>query len=128
MRGLVDGAPEEGPEHVDSEEAIQKKIRIVENAIRSDQNRTEDLALVAFAYTFRSFDDKELEALAAYHESPPASWFRNAVQKGFDLAVYKTARLLGEAVTRWRSLPPQRGRGRVPSGQAPGASSGGNAE
>jgi hypothetical protein len=116
IRGLVDGSPPGDPEPAaESTEAIQKKINIMESAIRSGQNRGDDIALVAFAYTLRSVDDKDLEALASYHESPQAAWFRSAVQKGIDRAVYKTARALGEAVTRWRSLPPQGGPVRVPS-------------
>jgi hypothetical protein len=121
---LVDGSPADGwglPW-----EAVQEKINIMENAIRSGQNRTEDVALVAFAYTFRSVDDKELEALASYHETPHAAWFRSAVQKGFDRAVEQTARSLGEAVTRWRKLPPQGGPVSVPSDQVPETRSGGN--
>jgi hypothetical protein len=126
IRGLVDGSPPEDPGLATSAEADQKKINIMENAIRSGQNRTDDVALVAFAYTFRSVDDKELEVLASYHETSHAAWFRSAVQKGFDRAVYQTARALGEAVTRWRSLPPQGGPVRVPSDQGPVAPSGGN--
>ncbi len=126
IRGLVDGSPAEGPGLATSAEAVQEKINIMENAIRSGQNRTEDVALVAFAYTFRSVDDKELEALASYHETPHAAWFRSAVQKGFDRAVYQTARSLGEAVTRWRKLPPQGDPVSVPSDQAPETRVGGN--
>ncbi len=126
IQGLVDGSPAEGLGPAAPGEAVQQKINIMENAIRSDQNRTEDVALVAFAYTFRSVDDKELEELASYHESPHAAWFRSAVQKGFDRAAYKTARSLGEAVTRWRNLLPQGGPVTVPSDQGPEKRSGGN--
>lgn len=115
IKGLVDGSPAEGTETVGVAEAVQKKINIMENAIQSSKSRTEDVALVAFAYTFRSVDNKGLEELASFHESPPAAWFRNAVQKGLDRAVYKTARSLGEAVTRWRNSPPQGGPVSVPS-------------
>jgi hypothetical protein len=117
IRGFVDGSPAADPESAGSTEAIQKKIDVMESAIRSGRNRGEDIALVAFANTLRSVDDKELEELASYDESPPAAWFRNAVQKGLDRAVYKTARSLGEAVTRWRSLPPQGAPVSVPSDQ-----------
>ena len=126
IRGLVDGSPAEAPGLATSAEAVQKKINIMENAIRSGQNSTEDVALVAFAYTFRSVDDKELEELASYHETPHAAWFRSAVQKGFDRAVYHTARSLGEGVTRWRNLPPQGGPVSIPSDQGPETRGGGN--
>lgn len=126
IRGLVDGSPAEDPGLATSAEAVQKKINIMENAIRSGQNRTEDVALVAFAYTFRSVDDKELEELASYHETPHAAWFRSAVQKGLDRAVYQTARSLGEAVTQWRKLPPQGDPVSVPSDQGPKTQGGGN--
>ncbi len=125
-KGLVDGSPAEGTEPAEYAEAVQKKIDIMEKAIRSSKNRTEDVALIAFAYTFRSVDDKGLEELASFHESPPAAWFRNAVQKGLDRAVYKTARSLGEAVTRWRNLPPQGGPVGVPSDQGLETRTGGN--
>jgi hypothetical protein len=127
IRGLVDGSPAEAPGLATATEAVQEKINIMENAIRSDQNRTEDVALVAFAYTLRSVDDKELEELASYLETPHAAWFRSAVQKGFDRAVYQTARSLGEAVTRWRKLPPQGGPVSVPSDQGPETRGGGMA-
>jgi hypothetical protein len=126
IRGFVDGSPAEDPGLATSAEAVQKKINIMEKAIQSGQNRTEDVALVAFAYTFRSVDDKELEELAAYQETPQAAWFRSAVQKGFDRAVYQTARSLGEAVTRWRNLPPQGGPVSVPSDKGPETRGGGN--
>jgi len=128
IRGLVDGSPAEASGLATSAEAVQKKINIMENAIRSGQNSTEDVALVAFAYTFRSVDDKELEELASYHETPHAAWFRSAVQKGFDRAVYHTARSLGEGVTRWRNLPPQGGPVSIPSDQGPETRGGGNGQ
>jgi hypothetical protein len=128
IRGFVDGSPAADPESAASTEAVQKKIDVMESAIRSGRNRGEDTALVAFANTFRSVDDKELEELASYDESPPAAWFRNAVQKGLDRAVYKTSRSLGEAVTRWRSLPPQGAPVSVPSDQAPTAGTGGDGQ
>jgi hypothetical protein len=119
IRGLIDGSRAPGPEPSVSTKEVQEKMHIMENAIRSAQNRTEDVALVAFAYTFRSVDDKELQELALYRESPQAAWFRNSSQKGFDRAVYNTARSLGEAVTRWRSLPPQVGPGSPTSDREP---------
>jgi hypothetical protein len=115
IRGLIDGSAVDGAKTVASTETTKKKVDIMESAIRSVQNRGEDIALVAYAYTFRFVNDKELEELASYKESPQAVWFRNAVQKGFDRAVYKTAKSLGEAVTRWRSASPQGAPASAPS-------------
>ncbi len=116
IQGLIDAsAAGESSTPVGPSESVQKKIDIMENAIRADRNRTEELALVAFAYTFRSIDDKELSELATYDESPPAVWFRDAVQKGFDRSIYKTAKSLGSAIIQWQSLPPQAA-DRAPSG------------
>jgi hypothetical protein len=126
IRGLIDGSPADGAKPVASTETTKKKVDIMESAIRSIQNRGEDIALVAFAYTFRSVDDKELEELASYQESPQAAWFRSAVQKGFDQAIYKTARSLGEAVARWRSAPPHGAPVIAPSDRGPAAARGGN--
>lgn len=128
IRGLVDGSPPEGAEPALSTEAIQEKIKIMDSAIRSGQNRGEDIALVAFAYTLRSIDDKELAELVSYHESPQAAWFRRAVQKGYDGAVYKTAKSLAEAVTRSRNLPPQGAPVSVPSDQGQEMRSYGNSQ
>ena len=116
IQGLADAAPAEGSVQERPSESIQKKIDIMENAIRSDRKRMEELALVAFAYTFRSVDDAELSELAAYDESLPAAWFRNAIQKGLDRSVFKTAKALGSAIIQWQNLPPQAGSKRSPSG------------
>jgi hypothetical protein len=119
VQGLIDGSPGEGADPAKSTEKAKQKANVMESAIRSVQNRGEDIALVAYAYTFRFVDDKELETLVSYKESPQAVWFRNAVQKGFDRAVYKTARSLGEAVRRWRSLPSHGGPASAPSARRP---------
>ena len=105
IQGLIDASPAEGSAHKGPSEPARKKIGIMEDAIRSDRHRTEALALVAFAYTFRSVDDKELSELATYDESPAAAWFRNAVQKGFARSVYITAKSLGSAIIQWQSQP-----------------------
>jgi len=68
---------------------------------------TEQVDLVAYARTYRSLTDRELEELAAYHTSESARWFGNAVQAGTEQAVYQVAKALGESLRILRDSPEQ---------------------
>ncbi len=91
IRGLAEGASPSG-----DPDSTNKKVEEVEKAIRSLKETTDNTALVAFAYTFRSLRDNELKELAAFRESEPAMKFGEAVQEGMEEAVRRIARSVAE--------------------------------
>lgn len=103
VKGLLDGSSEGANPPNDETEQINEKLKAVEKTMAMEQHRMDDVALTAFALTFRSLSDKELEELAAYQESAPASWFRDAVLVGLDRATYDVSRALGAALTASRN-------------------------
>ncbi len=102
IEGITEGYLGETQLSRNEAEAMRKQVRLVLEAIKADRTRSEETAQVAFAYTYRSLDDKELEEFAKFSESEPALRFRKAVQLGLEQAVSHTARTLGTAVARWR--------------------------
>lgn len=106
IRGLLEGYEGDTPDTANDGEVVKEKMKIMDKAIRTDEQRTKELALAAYAYTYRSLDDKELEELTAFRESPAAVRFGEAVRKGLEGAVYKIARSFAEAATSWRATPP----------------------
>lgn len=98
IQGLAEGAsPSETPA------SMNEKVVEVGKAIRSLEGTTDNTAVVAFAYAFRSLRDSELEELVAFRESEPALQFGEAVQEGTEEAVRRIARSVGEM--RRRSNP-----------------------
>ena len=71
----------------------------IENRIRSEDEIAGEIALLTFAYSYRSLNDKDLGAAARYCETPAAQWFRDAVRKGLERAVYETGRALARALS-----------------------------
>jgi len=71
--------------------------------IRIDDSRTEELALVAFAHTFRSLDDRELEEYADFKESEAGMRFRTIVLQGVREAVLKLGAALGDSLQERRN-------------------------
>jgi len=100
VRGLVKGFLDHALYGGDLIEDMGPKLEAVENEIATSDRRTLDIALAAFAYTFRSLTDAEVKELVAFQESGPAAWFRQVVQGGLEAAVFSTAATLGEALTR----------------------------
>jgi hypothetical protein len=96
VNGLADGFLSRG--HVEAERIRDQLKSLVERARAADEH-TERLAMAAYARTLRDLNDKELDELAEFHESEPAEWFRNRVQRGLEEAVYMSAKALGEAIT-----------------------------
>ena len=96
MRGLLDGSLGSS---ADRKDGAQEGLRPPEIRTGAWENHIEDQALVSFALTLRSLDARELEQLATFCESDAAGWFRNAVRKGVEKAVYQAARALSEAAT-----------------------------
>jgi hypothetical protein len=105
IRGFLEGYAGDTPDTTNDGEAVKEKMKIMDKAIRKDEQRTKELALAAYAYTYRSLDDKELEELAVFRESPEAARFGEAVRKGLDGAVYKIARSFAETAGKWRETP-----------------------
>jgi hypothetical protein len=105
LRGLLEGYSGDTPETANDEEVVRGKMKIMDKSVRALEDRTEELALAAYAYTYRSLDDQELKDLATFRESSEATRFGEAVRKGLEEAVYKTARVFAEAVLKWRSNP-----------------------
>jgi hypothetical protein len=103
VRGLLDGSTEGANRPNDETDQINEKLKAVEKTMAMEQHRMDDMALTAFALTYRSLSDKELEELAAYQESAAASWFRDAVLNGLDSASYEVSRALGASLTASRN-------------------------
>lgn len=95
MRGLARGYSSEKDA---TDNTVNKFVEIIEKFLHSSKQRTETISELAYAYTFGSLSDKELNALADYHESEPAIWFGKAVKRGLNGAVYETAEALGYAM------------------------------
>jgi hypothetical protein len=105
IRGLLEGYAGDTPDTTNDGELAKEKLKIMFEAVRTDGYRTKELALAAYAYTYRSLEDKELEELAAFRESPPAMRFGAAVRKGLEGAAYTIAKSFAEAATKWRAAP-----------------------
>ncbi|HMK33516.1 MAG TPA: hypothetical protein VK463_00515 [Desulfomonilaceae bacterium] len=105
VKGLVDGHKGDTPDTMNEGEIAQGKLKIMDRAIRSHEDRNKELAVASYAYTYKSLDDKELAELAAFRESRTAARFGEAVQKGLNAAVYKIARSFAESAARWRTAP-----------------------
>jgi len=95
IQGLMIGYVDTRGETARRMDEIRRKLETVESKIRLGKDRTEQIALAAFAHTFKSLKDEELEKLARYQESDAASWFREGVQKGLDRAVLRSSEALG---------------------------------
>jgi hypothetical protein len=102
VRGLLEGSAEE-TDSPEASEAIKSKLKAVEKNLAAEHHRMNDMALAAYALTFRSLTEKELLELAQYNESDAARWFRNATLKGLDQAVFSVSRALGSALTASRN-------------------------
>jgi hypothetical protein len=98
VRGLVKGYLEGEPTEKDLSAETRRKLEAVDKEIRQGERRSQEIALTAFAYMYRSLKDDDLEKVAAFYESDAASWFRRRVQAGLDKAVFKTAAVLGEVM------------------------------
>lgn len=96
IHALVEGYLAEERESVARAENIRRRLKAIEDEIRSGRGKTEEVAMLAAAYAFRSMDDRELEKLAEYEDTEPAQHFGAATARGFERAVYETARALGE--------------------------------
>ncbi|MFH1116599.1 MAG: hypothetical protein V1792_22015 [Pseudomonadota bacterium] len=96
VNGFADGRL--GRSH-DEAERIRDRFKSLVEKARTAEEHMERLALASYAHTLGPLSDKELEELAAFHESEPAEWFRVRVQKGLNEAVYMSAKALGEAIT-----------------------------
>jgi len=70
---------------------------------KTEDSRMEEFALVGFAHTFRSLDDKELEELAQFKESDAGMWFRDGVLKGLKETVARVGASLAEALQKARN-------------------------
>lgn len=70
---------------------------------RTEAPRVEELALVGYAHTFRSLDDKELAELAEFKESEAGIWFQKRVLKGLQETVARVGASLAEALQKARS-------------------------
>jgi hypothetical protein len=103
--GLAEGSLGNEIANVAQAEDTRRKIRLVESEIRADRNRMEETALISYALTFRTLEDKELEELAAYEESPGAIRFRRAVMGGLERAVFRVGQRLGEFTVRPKDTP-----------------------
>ena len=96
VNGLADGILKHSGTRA---EKVREDLRSLIERNPSLDDHTDAVALVAFARTYKSLSDRELEKLAEYHESEQAEWFRTAVQRGLEEAVYLTARSLGEVIS-----------------------------
>jgi hypothetical protein len=94
-KGLIEG-PQDAPGSHNP--TSREGLETVEDGIRFDKARAEEIALVALSHTYRSLNDKELEELTAHKESEPGVWFGSTLQKGLNRAAYETGKALGEAV------------------------------
>jgi len=112
VRGLREGYDRVRPLGEDQQNPQTGKQQILSDQI-SRNDRTQEVALVAYAYMFRSLPDEELSQLAVYCQSEAASWFRNAVLKGMDQAVYKTASEIGERLGPAGQPPPETSPGQM---------------
>jgi hypothetical protein len=95
IRGLIDGFSDETDNRA---ERMRITLKAIENTASIAENRTEEIAMLAFAHTFQTLSDKDLDELAHFQESEAAAWFRSAVRKGVTKAVYETAKALGKAM------------------------------
>jgi len=97
IQGLLTGMPED-----DSAPAKAKNLLeatdIANNTLIANNNRTEEIALAAYAYTYRLLDEKELQELASFCESDVAGKFRQAIDDGMNKAIFQAATALGEAI------------------------------
>lgn len=103
VRGLLAGSSEETKDSENEAETISSKLKAAEKTLANEQHRMGDMALTAYALTFRSLSDKELEELAAFHESADAMWFRDVTLNGLDRAIFSVSKALGAALTASRN-------------------------
>ena len=102
VKGLVEGAEFEKSPGSDSDDRSHKLMPGIDSAIRSEDARTTEMALMASAYTYRSLTDSELETFAKHCESPAAQWFRDALHEGLRRCVYQSSNTLGRFLGRAR--------------------------
>ncbi len=100
IRGLTKASLDHKTDMGPATRERRKKLNRVGNKVRSDKEFTREIALPAFAHTYRSLSDAQLEALAVYQESDAARWFRITVQKGLENAAYHAGRSLAAALNR----------------------------
>ncbi len=91
-----DGAAQAAPHLSDS-------LRMVDKFMGKDSTRLDDTRLTAYAYTYRSLDDKELQEFLDFTVTETGRKLSLAVQRGMDEAVFVVARGLGEAAGKWKS-------------------------
>jgi hypothetical protein len=99
-QGLLDGYGAVAANTSNDGKTVQQRMKRMDEAIGADERGTEQISLTAYACTYRSLDDKELEELATFRESPSATRFSAAVRNGLKEAVYKVAKSFAEAITR----------------------------
>jgi hypothetical protein len=102
LRGFVEVSSEQTDGASDLLQQTAEKMDIVNKIISAQQNRIEDTALMASAYSFKSMDDKELLEIIAFLESQPAVQFNTALMKGLDETVRRLAKDIGGAMLKWR--------------------------
>lgn len=97
VNGLVEGTLRS---RVDRDnEIMDEKLKLLEKNVALAVKRSDQLALTAFAHTYRSLSDDELALIAEYCGSDEAKWFRERVQKGINRAVFQVGVALGEMTT-----------------------------
>lgn len=95
IQGLAQGAsPSVTPD------LTAKKVAEVGKAIRNLEETTQNTALVAFAYIFRSLRNEELEELVLFQESESGTMFSEAIHRGTRDAVTRIAEDVGESRRR----------------------------
>jgi hypothetical protein len=97
IKGLFHGASAEATGEKSPDTANSQELSATSPA---DSSRTEGLALVGYAHTFRSLDEKELEELATFRESEAGVWFQERVLKGLQETVTRVGASLGEALQK----------------------------
>jgi hypothetical protein len=98
IRGMADASLERTTGIRPAAGEIRKRLDVVKSQVRSDNEFTEEVAYLAFAHTYRSLSDAQLEALAVYQESAAGRWFGNTVQQGMEKAAYHAGRSLAAAL------------------------------
>jgi hypothetical protein len=98
VKGLIEGSAGKAAQDPARIPEIRRNLAEAEKKIRAGKKRTWNTAVAAFAYTFRSLNDEELEEFISYLESDAASWFRTAVQRGMERAVNEASTAVGRII------------------------------
>lgn len=102
ITGLIDGSLGKNTDSETESEKILDRLNISDKVTAIAGNRSEELYMVAYSYTFRSLDDKELAEFAAFLETASADRFRQAVHKGLKQMVHDIGKLLGSSSVIWK--------------------------